>query len=111
MTIKKSHFTPSLLKMVHNISFTQAYKVILKRTTHSHCPCCTQSPEDIHHVLICEKRESLSRFCFIQEIKKSLKIDESNQGLMHQIFDSIAYQWNCISIDNPFVLQNQIGLD
>jgi hypothetical protein len=111
LTIKKSHFTPSLLKMVHNICPTQAYKVKLKLTPHSHCPCCTQSPEDIHHVLTCPKRESLSRFRFIQEIQKSLKIDESHQPLMHHIFDSVAYKRNCISTDNPFSVQNQIRWD
>jgi hypothetical protein len=47
----------------------------------------------------------------MQEIQKSLKIDDSHQPLMHQIFDSIAYKRNCFSTDNPFLVQNQIGWD
>jgi zinc-binding in reverse transcriptase len=59
--IKKSNITPAILKMVHNICPTQLHMVKLKKTIHSLCPCCNKAPEDIHHILIFQHRETLSR--------------------------------------------------
>ena len=87
--------------------------VKLKKTMYSLCPCCNQAPEDIHHILICQDRETLSRSRFIQEIQKSLKITESETShtLIHQIFDSIAYKKESITISTSFVHQNKLGWD
>jgi hypothetical protein len=39
------------------------------------------------------------------------KVDESNQPLIYQIFDSIAYRNFFITLNTGFELQSQIGCD
>jgi hypothetical protein len=57
--------------MVHNICRKKVYMSKLKLIVSSQVQSCNQAPKDIHHIFACQKRGSLSRSRFSQEIQQS----------------------------------------
>ena len=87
MAIKRTKPSTTVLKMLLNICPTQAHMTNLKITRYLQFPCCTQDPEDMHHILTCISRENCAN------LRGSLEASPPRSHIMDQeVYDHFSMQ-------------------
>jgi hypothetical protein len=86
----------SLIKLIHNVTPTQAHMFKLKLTNCNKCPCCKEETETIHHIIICKEREMDGFQLFQSIVKEKIKKSHISEKLMKQVYTTIITSTNQI---------------